>query len=913
MAGRLDFILRANADYIEQQYADWRQSPDSVAEDWALFFSGLELGASRPAPSAGGAGPVHGLVEAYRGFGHVIADLDPLGSRQTSHPFLELAAFGLTEADLDRDVDGAPFRGEAQGTLRQLIAHLRAIYCGTFAVEYMYISDQQQREWIAERLENPRHRSPITDADRARILRALLTADGFEQFLHARYTGQKRFSLEGGASVIPMFETLLREASDRGVEHLSIGMPHRGRLNFLANVMKKPLEHIFSEFESNFAPAEIQGHGDVKYHLGYSSSQTMPGGREIHLSLCYNPSHLEYVNPVVLGAVRARQEIMSDTARDRGIPVLMHGDAAFAGEGIVPETLTLAQLPAYQTGGTIHLIINNQVGFTTSPNDARPTRYPTALARVVDAPVLHVNGDDPEACVCAMSLALDYRMRFQRDVFIDLVCYRKHGHNEMDDPTFTQPLMYKRIATHVPAARRYAEQLVASGVLDAASLEKLEKEIDTDFRAAHRRASSAPVKVVREAPSGLWRGLAWAGEDWSADTRVARASLEQALHKVTTLPETFHPHRKIAQLGTDRRRMFLEDKIDWSLGETLAYGSLLLEGRNVRLTGQDSGRGTFTHRHAALYDAENGARLVPLQHMAPEQGRFEVVDTLLSEAAVLGFEYGFSTADPHTLCIWEAQFGDFANVAQVYMDQFIASGETKWGRMSGLTLFLPHGYEGQGPEHSSARLERFLELCADHNLQVCNLTTPAQLFHALRRQLLRRFRKPLVIMSPKSLLRHKEAVSTLDQLALGHFQTVIGDVAALAPKNVRRVIVCSGKVYYDLLAYQRENKIADIAVIRLEQQYPFPHADFKAEVAKYPNLKEVVWCQEEPQNQSAWYRLRAYLRADIADTQVLYYAGRPISASPAVGYLAKHLEQQKQLVEDAFAAELASGEMVTAH
>jgi 2-oxoglutarate dehydrogenase E1 component len=698
-----------------------------------------------------------------------------------------------------------------------------------------------------------------------------------------------------------MFETLVREAADRSVEHLSIGMPHRGRLNFLANIMKKPLENIFSEFESSFAPAEIQGHGDVKYHLGYSSTQAMPGGREIRLSLCYNPSHLEFVNPVVLGAVRARQEIMSDAGRDRGIPVLIHGDAAFAGEGIVPETLALAQLPAYQTGGTIHLIINNQVGFTTSPHDSRPTRYPTALARVVDAPVLHVNGDDPEACVRAMSLALDYRVRFQRDVFIDLVCYRKHGHNEMDDPTFTQPVMYQKIATHTPIARRYADQLVAAGILDAAALEKLEKEIDTEFRAAHRRASSEPVKVTREAPSGLWRGLAWAGDDWSADTRVTRANLELVLNRITTLPEGFHPHRKIAQLGTDRRRMFLEDKIDWSLGESLTYGSLLMEGRNVRLTGQDVGRGTFTHRHAALFDGESGERYVPLQHLAPEQGRFEVIDTMLSEAAVLGFEYGFSTADPHTLCIWEAQFGDFANVAQVYMDQFIASGETKWGRMSGLTLLLPHGYEGQGPEHSSARLERFLELCADHNMQVCNLTTPAQLFHALRRQQLRRFRKPLIVMSPKSLLRHKLAISPVSEFEQGGFRTVIDDATVDAAK-VRRVLFVSGRFFYVLLEARAAAGREDIAIVRLEQMYPFPHAEVGEVLARYPQAKDIRWVQEEPLNMGAWRHLRHRFELGLQGGATLSYLARPAASSTATGFYVMHQQQEQAILTEALSA-----------
>ncbi len=692
MSGRVDFILRANADYIEDQHRRWLENPRSVPEDWALFFAGVEFGEQRP-PSAGGPDSAYALVHAYREFGHLIARLDPLTDEgPASHPFLDLFAFGLGPEDLDREVQ-APFHGEFRGTLRQLIEALRETYCGTLGAEFMDIPDVVQREWLQARMEGTRNRPQLPDAARVGALRALLLADGFEQFLHARYTGQKRFSLEGGTTLIPMFDALVQGAASLGVEQLTIGMPHRGRINFLANIMKKPLESIFSEFESAFAPPDVQGHDDVKYHLGYSSDHVTPDGRRVHLSLTYNPSHLEFVNPVVLGAMRARQEMMADRHRERGIPVLIHGDAAFSGEGIVPETLALAQLPAYQTGGTIHIVVNNQVGFTTSPHDARVTRYPSGIMRIVDAPVLHVNGDDPEAAVHAMTMALEYRMRFKRDVCIDLVCYRKHGHNEMDDPTFTQPVMYRKIAGHTPAARAYAARLVQSGVLDAPAVERIEAELDSTFRAAHRRASSEPLTPVRQEPRGTWQGLAWAGQDWSADTRAARETLEQVLHAVAKLPEDFRPHRKIAQLSADRRRMFLEDRIDWSLGETLGYGTLLLEGRNVRLTGQDVGRGTFTHRHAANYDAENGKRWVPLQHLVPEQGRFEVVDSMLSEAAVLGFEYGFSTADPHTLAVWEAQFGDFANAAQVIIDQFLASGEDKWRRLSGLVLLLPHGFE----------------------------------------------------------------------------------------------------------------------------------------------------------------------------------------------------------------------------
>ena len=910
MSRRLDFVQRDNADYIEAQYALWLADPASVTEDWSLFFAGMELGSRGETPATGGAGGpyagVRSLVHAFQEFGHLDARLDPLGESSERHAFLEPSTYGLKEGDLDREVDGSPFRGEFRGTLRQLIAALRETYCGTLAVEYMDIADPEQREWLAARIEAANNRPQLTSAQRVGILRGLVAADGFEQFLHARYTGQKRFSLEGAASLVPMLETLVRDAGALGIEGLQIGMPHRGRLNILANIMKKPLERIFSEFESSFEHEHLEGQGDVKYHLGFNSVHVLPDGRTIYLSLCYNPSHLEFVNPVVLGLMRARQDAVGDVARDKGIPVLIHGDAAFAGEGIVPETLALGQLPAYATGGTVHIIVNNQVGFTTSPHDSRSTRYPTAIARVLDAPVFHVNGDDPEACVRAMSLALEYRMRFHRDVFVDLVCYRRHGHNEMDDPTFTQPVMYAKIAAHQPAAKQYAARLLGDGTIDAAGIEKIETDIDAGFRTAHRRASSDPVTSRRGQPGGLWRGLDWAGDDWSADTRVPREALEQLMHGITQLPEDFHPHRKIAQLATDRRKMFLEDRLDWSLGETLAYGSLLLEGRNVRLSGQDVGRGTFTHRHAALYDAEDGRRWVPLQHLAVEQGRFEVVDTMLSEAAVLGFEYGYSNTDPHTLVLWEAQFGDFANVAQVFTDQFIASGESKWGRMSGLTLLLPHGYEGQGPEHSSARLERFLELCAEDNLQVCNLTTPSQLFHVLRRQLHRRFRKPLVIMTPKSLLRHKLVVSPVSEFTDGTFAPAIGDSAA-APARVRRVLLVSGKLYYALLEARTAAARDDLAIVRVEQLYPFPAEELAAELARYSQAKDVVWVQEEPENMGAWRHVRHRLEAILPAGRALHAASRREAASTATGFYAVHQQQERQLIEDAFGTVVAPG------
>jgi 2-oxoglutarate dehydrogenase E1 component len=907
MPARPDFAHRANADYIEQLYARWRENPGAVPDAWATFFAGVEFGERREPGSGGATGGVYGLVQAYREFGHLVARLDPLGGNAEQHPQLDLAKFGFVEADLDRDAEPGPFRGEFRGSLRQLLERLRQTYAGTLAAEFVDVSDKAERDWLEEQLEAGGAASTPAAADRLRILRGLLTADAFEAFLHARYTGQKRFSLEGAATVIPMFEQLVHEAGGLGVTRLTFGMPHRGRLNFLANIMKKPLEMIFTEFEASAAPAEVQGHGDVKYHLGYTSAHALPDGRTLQLNLHYNPSHLEFVNPVVLGSMRALQDVMQDSARDRGVPVLIHGDAAFAGEGIVPETLAMAQLPAHQTGGTVHVIINNQIGFTTSPQDSRTTRYPTAIARAVDAPVLHVNGDDPEAAVRAMSIALAYRMRFKKDVFIDLVCYRKHGHNEMDDPTFTQPVMYRKIASHVPASRQYAARLLADGVLDAPGLERMEKEIETTLRAAHTRASATPqTQPLRETPRGLWRGLEWASGDWSADTAVPRATLEQVLHGITRLPEDFRPHRKISALVAERRRMFLEDRIDWGLGEALAFGTLLLEGRGVRLNGQDSGRGTFTHRHAAVFDTETGRRVVPLQHLAPEQGRFEVIDSMLSEAAVLGFEYGYSTTDPHTLVVWEAQFGDFANVAQVIVDQFIASGESKWGRMSGLTLLLPHGYEGQGPEHSSGRLERFLELCADDNMQVCNLTTPAQFFHALRRQLHRTFRKPLVVMSPKSLLRHKLAVSPVAEFEHGAFEPVLDDATVRDPQAVRSALVVSGKLHYALLDARAAARRDDVAIVRLEQLYPFPGTRMAEVLHRYPNLESVRWVQEEPANMGGWRHLRHRLEAVTPAGVPLVRVSRRASPTPASGFYALHVQQEQALLARAFAADLES-------
>ena len=898
----LTSLQHASPAYLEALYRDWQRDPASVPASWALFFSGFELGLRRegagPAPASGG---VYGLVLAYREFGHLIARLDPLGRDPDHHPLLELSSVGLSEPDLVAPTDGQPFLGPFDGTIGGLVGVLRETYCGTIGVEYMDIPDRVRREWLQQRMEPAHNRPRLSRDEQIRVLTRLMEADAFEQFLNVRYPGQKRFSLEGGASLVPMLDTLIETAAARGVEQLVIGMPHRGRLNVLANILGKPLEMIFSEFESSFVPEQVQGHGDVKYHLGYSGSRVASNGRTVHLDLTFNPSHLEYVNPVVLGSLRARQELMNDPEGARGVPVLIHGDAAFSGEGIVAETLMLSPLPPYQTGGTLHIIVNNQVGFTTSPEDARLGRYPTDIARVVGAPVIHVNGDDPEAVVHVMRLAAEYRATFAADVFVDLVCYRRYGHNELDDPTFTQPVMYRAIAGHAAVSRTYGEQLVAFGLLSKEELDALQREIDARLQGAHRRARSEPPREGPAELGGAWRGLAWAGDDWNADTRIEAGALERIVTAIAHVPDGFHPHPKVARLAQDRIAMVREDRIDWGLAEALAFGSLLLEGRHVRLSGQDTGRGTFSHRHAVLHDHENGRRHVPLQHLDPTQGRFTVFDTPLSEAAALGFEYGFSTADPHTLVVWEAQFGDFANVAQVVIDQFLASGESKWRRMSGLTLLLPHGYEGQGPEHSSARVERFLGLCANGNMQVVNLTTPAQYFHALRRQQLRRFRKPLVVMSPKSLLRHRLAISARAAFTDHTFHNVIDDAALRDPAAARLVLLVSGKLYYALHELREQQSLGHVAIVRVEQMYPFPHAELCEVLARMPAARDIRWVQEEPANMGGWRQLRHRLEGVLPAGATLSLVARTASPTPATGWYPMHVEQEQALLEQAFA------------
>jgi 2-oxoglutarate dehydrogenase E1 component len=933
-------LFGSNAPFIEELYESYLADPANVSPEWRSYFDELRGGAAdvphaavvesfrelarnrRVAGAMVDATTMHKqvlvlqLIGKFRMLGMLHADLDPLKRQDPAYiPDLDLRTYGFTETDLDTPFDVGSFKaGPARMRLRDIIDALEDTYTRTFGTEYMYISDTATKRFIQERLEPIRARPTYSADERKHILERLTAAETLERYLHTKYVGQKRFSGEGGDSMIPMLDALIQRAGSAGVQELVLGMAHRGRLNVLVNTLGKMPADLFSEFEGK-VPQELPA-GDVKYHQGFSSDISTPGG-PVHVTLAFNPSHLEIVNPVVEGSVRARQHRRKDTRGDQVLPVLLHGDAAIAGQGVVQECLNMAQTRGYYTGGTIHIVINNQIGFTTSdPRDVRGTLYCTDVAKMVEAPIFHVNGDDPEACLLATDLALDYRQRFHKDVFIDLVCFRRLGHNEADEPMITQPLMYKKINQHPGTRKLYAERLIADGVVTADDADAMiatyrvamDKGLHTNTTVL---SNYKPPFIVDWSPfkNGHWTD--------AADTSVPIARLKELGIKATTVPSDFKLHPRVEKMMADRRAM-VEGKqpIDWGMGEIFAYAALIDQNFGVRFSGEDVGRGTFSHRHAVLHDQNrekwDSGNFVPLQHLREGQPDFEIIDSVLTENAVLGFEYGYTTSEPSQLVIWEAQFGDFANGAQVVIDQFISAGEVKWGRICDLVLFLPHGYEGQGPEHSSARPERYLQLCAQHNMQVVVPTTPAQVFHLLRRQMIRRFRKPLIVITPKSLLRHKEAVSTLDELAAGRFHNVIGDVDKLDPKKVRRVVVCSGKVYYELLAYRRQHGIDDIAIIRLEQQYPFPHDDYKREVASYAKAKEVVWCQEEPQNQGAWYRLNAYLHTDIEEKKKLFYAGRPVSASSAVGYAAKHNAEQKQLVEDAFADKLKSGEMVLA-
>ena len=925
----LDAVVLANKDYVAEQYRRYQADPSSVDEAWALFFAGFELGAEGnghgPEPSVTATGDVPDaaqeqetvaagitdLVHSYRELGHLVAHLNPLAPKPAGHPLLEPEEFGFSEADLDRVVEVAPFRGATRLPLRELIARLETTYCGTLGVEYLHIQEKAQRQWMAERMEPTLNKPDLTVDDRVSILNGLISAETFEQFLGRRYPTGKRFSLEGADALVPLLDDLIESAGTLGVEEMVFGMAHRGRLNVLANVLRKPYEMILSEFEGAQLSKEATGDGDVKYHLGYSRDHTTRAGHKVHLSLGANPSHLEAIDPVIEGIVRAKQTHLADLERRRVVPVLMHGDAAFTGQGVVSETLWLSELAGYRVGGTIHVIIDNQIGFTTPPASYRFTRYPSDLAKIIQAPIFHVNGDDPESAVQAARLAIAFRQRFKKDAIINLICYRRHGHNELDDPTFTQPVMYAQIAAKPTALTIYRQRLTKNGTISDADADAGA----TDFREILDAALSYARDFMPRQPvfafGGLWKGLGWAGSDWSARTAVAPEVLEQVAASFTRFPPDFTPHPKALKIMEQRVAMVRDGNgIDWGCAEALAIGSLALEGLPIRLTGQDVCRGTFSHRHAVLHDVHTGYRWTPVQHVRGGQGQVTILDSMLSENAVVGFELGYSLADPNTLVIWEARFGDFANGAQVVIDQFIASAESKWQRMTGLVMLLPHGYEGQGPEHSSARLERYLQLCAEDNMQVVNLTTPAQYFHALRRQLHRTFRKPLIIMSPKSMLRHKLVVSTLRDFTDGSFQSVIDDIAVdgapetgitLDRNRVTRILLSSGKIYYELLAGRRERAVDTAALVRVEQLYPFPAADLGAIFRAYPNAQQFYWVQEEPWNMGGWHTMYRRIRRLLPEGTTLEYIGRAEAASPASGNYKVHMAEEAELVRRAFA------------
>lgn len=924
------WLYSGNASFIDSLYEAYLQDPLTVSAEWGSYFDQLQemdkasgkdvdhsairaafiaaakkrRGSLSLASEAERSSTekqqvaVLQLINAYRFRGHRQADLDPL--RQYERPEvldLDPAFHGLSESDMDAIFNTGSLYGPQEATLREILDIVRSTYCQTIGAEYMHINDTEQKRWIQQRLEENQSRPQFSPEKKRHILERVIAANALEEYLHAKYVGQKRFSLEGAESLIPLLDELIQSAGVQQTKEVVIGMAHRGRLNVLVNTVGKSPQELFDTFEGRHG--EDDGSGDVKHHLGYSSDIMTPGGA-VHVALAFNPSHLEIIDPVVEGSVRARQERRGDRRRNQVLPVLIHGDAAFAGQGVVMETFNLSQTRGSSTGGTIHIIVNNQIGFTTSdPLDSRSTLYCTDVAKMVQAPILHINGDDPEAVVFISQLALDFRMEFNKDIVIDMVCYRRHGHSEADEPAVTQPIMYKQVRKNSGVRKIYTERLIAERVITPEDVEAIAKAY---VNSLEDNRSISPTLALDHKSEYLINYEPYRNTDWTtpASTAVSPGTVKRLTKRITTIPKSFKLHPSVERIIEARRQMGQGTiPIDWGFAETLAYASIIENGYPVRLSGQDSARGTFFHRHAVLHDQETGDTYLPLQHIKENQVNFLVINSILSEEAVLGFEYGYSSAEPNSLVIWEAQFGDFANNAQVVIDQFISSSEAKWGRYCGLVMLLPHGYDGQGPEHSSARLERYLQLCADDNMQVCVPSTPAQMFHMLRRQALRPYRKPLVVMTPKSLLRHKLSSSTLDELTSSEFKTVIDEIDPIDPNAVNRLLFCSGKVYYNLLVARREHEIENIAIARIEQLYPFPDEDIEAVLNRYPGAKEVVWVQEEPQNQGAWYYMPRRTVLGHLDKQVLTYAGRPHSASPAVGYMAKHLEQQKALVADA--------------
>ena len=925
------YLFGGNAPYLEDLYEEYLENPGSVPEHWRAYFDAMQnvpgsngndsrdiahspvqasfaerarmgpicrIVASPDAELGRKRVSVQKLIAAYRNIGSRRADLDPLKRQERpALPDLEPSFYGFSDTDMDIVFNTSnTYFGRETMSLRELLQNLRETYCGTLGIEFMYITDQTEKRWWQAKLETRRSKPDFTTDKKKHILERLTAAEGFERYLHTRFIGQKRFSLEGGESFIAAMDELIQRAGKAGVQEIVIGMAHRGRLNVLVNIMgKNPLD-LFAEFEGRH-PGDLPS-GDVKYHQGFTSDLATPGG-PVNLSLAFNPSHLEIVNPVVEGAVKARQVRRNDRDGSQVLPILVHGDAAFSGQGVIMETLNLALTRGYGTGGTVHIVINNQIGFTTSdPRDSRSTTYCTDVVKMIEAPVLHVNGDDPEAVVLATQMALDYRQAFKRDVVIDIICFRKLGHNEQDTPAMTQPLMYKKIDKHPGTRRLYASRLESQSVIPNEYADTLSKQFRKDLDEGRYITNPILVnKTIFTSDPSIHRSE-------TSETGVPLAELKRLAERITKVPDQFKLHPLVEKVINDRSRMGRgEQPLDWGMGEHLAFASLVAGGYPIRITGQDSARGTFSHRHSVLHDQNrekwDSGIYVPLQNVTDNQALFTIIDSVLSEEAVLGFEYGYSISAPDTLVIWEAQFGDFANGAQVLIDQFITSGEVKWGLASALTLMLPHGYEGQGPEHSSARPERFLQLCAENNIQVCQPTNPAQIFHLLRRQITTMIRKPLIILTPKSLLRNKEAVSPLEDLSLGNFQNIIGDTTA-NPEKTTRLVACSGKVYYDLINRRRENTAENVAIIRIEQLYPFPAAEFAAQLAHYPALKEIVWCQDEPKNQGYWRFLQHYIMKAMTPGQQFGYAGRLASASTACGYAATHAIEQKALLDQAF-------------
>ncbi|MBI2384192.1 MAG: 2-oxoglutarate dehydrogenase E1 component [Gammaproteobacteria bacterium] len=930
-------IQGANAPYVEAYYEQFLDDPESVDPGWRAYFRTVQdANAPRETPHseviarferlarerahgavvvAGGLSPeaaekqaaVLRLINYYRVRGHQAARLDPLGlAPPTKVPDLDLAFHGLTEADLDTEFNTGSLVAVDRLPLREIVRVLKSVYTDTIGAEYMYITETEQKRWIQKRLEGDAFKPKISAERKRDVLLQLVAAEGLERYLHNKYVGQKRFSLEGGDSLIPALDQVMRSCADRNVEEVVIGMAHRGRLNVLVNVLGKSPKDLFAEFEGKYASHDDTSRtGDVKYHMGFSTDVEVSGKR-LHLVLAFNPSHLEIVNPVVEGSVKARQTRRLDEQGQGVVPILIHGDAAFAGQGVVMETLQLSHAKGYSTGGTLHFIVNNQIGFTTpNPIEARPghevrtSRYCTDLAKMVEAPVFHVNGDDPEAVVFVTKLAMDFRNEFNKDVIIDLCCYRRLGHNEADEPSVTSPMMYEAIKKHPTPMQFYSRKLVEEGAVAKDETDRLVKSYREGLDKGENIARIT-LGLVGNKHTVNWANYGKGGWDTPSETACSPdmlRSLADSLHK---LPDGFALHARVQKIMEDRVKMTAGDlPMDWGYAETMAYATLIHEGFSVRLSGQDARRGTFFHRHATLHDVKTGNGYTPLRHLVQDKYAFLVNDTLLSEEGVLGFEYGYATTDPDCLVIWEAQFGDFANGAQVLVDQFISSGYAKWGRLCGLAMFLPHGYEGQGPEHSSARLERYLQLCAGNNMQVCVPSTPAQMFHMLRRQMKRSLRLPLIVMTPKSLLRHPLSVSSLDDLTKGHFQPLIPEAEKLDAKKVKRIVFCSGKVYFDLLQTRQKEGIADVAIVRVEQLYPFPRDDYAATIHAYPNATEIVWCQEEPENQGAWYQIKHRLMEPVDPPRKLLYATRTGSASTAVGYLKVHQKEQDEVIREA--------------